>query len=155
MPLLKRFDGDLKEALKASDEQRVSVLRMVKAAVKNKQIEKGEELTDDEIVSVLATMVKQGRESIEQFTKGGREDLAKKEEGEVSILQTYMPPQLGNDELDKIISDAIKEVSAEGPQDMGKVMRVLMPRVKGAADGRHVNQRVRNMLESAKQTSLQ
>jgi uncharacterized protein YqeY len=151
MSLLKRFDGDLKEALKASDERKVSVLRMVKAAVKNKQIDKGEELTDDEILSVLATMVKQGRESIEQFTKGGRMDLAKKEEGEVAILQAYMPPQLSNDELDRIISDAIIEASAKGPQDMGKVMRVVMPKVKGAADGRHVNQRVKDMLESEKQ----
>lgn len=155
MPLLNKFDGDLKEALKASDERKISVLRMVKAAVKNRQIEKGEELTDDEIVSVLATMVKQGRESIEQFTKGGRTDLAKKEEVEVSILQAYMPSQLSNDEIDKIILDAIKEASAEGPQDMGKVMRVLMPRVKGAADGRYVNQRVKDMLGSAKQAGLQ
>lgn len=148
MSLLKRFDNDLREALKASESAKVSVLRMVKAAAKNKQIEKGRELTDDEIVSVLSSMVKQGRESIEQFTKGGRMDLARNEEREVAILQAYMPQQLSHDELDRIILDAIQEASARTPQDMGKVMRVLMPRVKGVADGKYVNQRVKELLES-------
>jgi uncharacterized protein YqeY len=148
MSLLKRFNDDLKEALKASETAKVSVLRMVKASVKNKEIEKGRELTDDEIVSVLSSMVKQGRESMEQFTKGGRMDLARKEGQEVAILQTYMPQQLSDDELDRIILNAMHEASAKTPQDMGKVMRILMPRVKGVADGKHVNQRVKELLES-------
>ncbi len=152
MSLLKRFDDDLKEALKAAESAKVSILRMVKATVKNKQIEKGRELTDDEIVSVLSSMVKQGRESIEQFTKAGRMDLARKEEQEVAILQSYMPQQLSHDELDRIISDAIQEASARTPQDMGKVMRILMPRVKGVADGKYVNQRVKELLESGGST---
>ena len=150
MSLLKRFDDDLKEAMKASDARKVSVLRLVKAAVKNRQIEKGGELADEEIVTVLATMIKRGRESIEQFTKGGRSDLVQKEEAEVAVLQSYMPPQLSNDEIDGIISEAIKEAGAKSPQDMGKVMRILMPRMKGIADGKYVNQRVKEMLESAK-----
>lgn len=148
MSLLKRFDDDLKAALKASESARVSILRMVKAALKNKQIEKGRELTDDEIVSVLSHMVKQGRESIEQFTKAGRTDLVLKEEREVAILQAYLPQQLSHEELDGIILDAIKESSARTPQDMGKVMRILMPRIKGVADGKYVNQRVKELLES-------
>ena len=148
MPLLARLSDDLKEALKASDRAKVSVLRMVKAAAKNKEIEKGRELTDDEIVSVLSSMVKQGRESIEQFTKGGRMDLARREEQEVGILQGYLPQQLSHDELDRIICDAIREASAKTPQDMGNVMRILMPKVKGVADGRQVNQRVKEFLES-------
>ena len=152
MSLLKRFDDDLKEALKASESAKVSILRMVKATVKNRQIEKGRELTDDEIVSVLSSMVKQGRESMEQFTKAGRMDLARKEEQEVAILQSYMPQQLSHDELDRIISDAIQEASARTPQDMGKVMRILMPRVKGVADGKYVNQRVKELLESGGST---
>ena len=150
MSLLKRFDDDLKTALKASDARKVSVLRMVKAALKNRQIEKGGELADEEIVTVLATMIKRGRESIEQFAKGGRLDLVRNEEAEMAILQSYMPPQLSDDEIDGIISEAIRESSAKGPQDMGKVMRILMPRVKGVADGKYVNQRVKEMLESAK-----
>jgi uncharacterized protein YqeY len=149
MSLLKRFDDDLKEALKASESAKVSILRMVKAAVKNKQIEKGRELTDDEIVLVLSSMVKQGRESIAQFTKGGRMDLARNEEREVAILQAYLPQQLSPEELDRIILDAIKQTAARTPQDMGKIMRVLMPRVKGVADGKYVNQRVKELLESA------
>ncbi len=148
MSLTARFDDDLKKALKASESVKVSVLRMAKAAVKNRQIEKGRELTDDEIVSVLTSMVKQGRESIEQFTKAGRMDLVRNEELEVAILQTYLPQQLSPDELDRIIVDAIRESSANTPQDLGKVMRILMPRVKGVADGKYVNQRVKELLES-------
>jgi uncharacterized protein YqeY len=148
MSLLKRFDDDLKQALKASERYKVSVLRMAKAAVKNAQIEKGRELTDEEISSVLSTMAKQRRESIEQFTRGGRPDLVHNEEQELSILQSYMPQQLSNDEIERMIHDAIRESSAMGAQDMGKVMRILMPRIKGVADGKYVNQRVKELLES-------
>jgi uncharacterized protein YqeY len=148
MSLLKRFDDDLKGALKASERLRVSVLRMVKAAVKNRQIEKGRDLTDDEIISVLSSMVKQGRDSVYQYTKAGRMDLAEKEDEEISILQTYMPQQLSKDEMDRIILDAIQESSAMNTQDIGKVMRIVMPKVKGAADGKYLNQRVRELLES-------
>jgi uncharacterized protein YqeY len=155
MSLLKRFDDDLKKALKASERAKVSVLRMVKAAAKNKQIEKGRELTDEEIISVLSSMVKQGRDSIEQFTKAGRMDLARNEEQEVAILESYLPQQLSDDELERIISDAIREASARTPQDMGKVMRILMPRVKGVADGKYVNQRVKELLEAGSSTQSQ
>ena len=148
MSLLKRFDDDLKQALKASERSKLSVIRMVKAAVKNAQIEKGRELTDEEIISVLSTMAKQRRESIEQFTRGGRTDLVRNEEQELSILQSYMPQQLGNDEIERMIHDAIRESSAMGAQDMGKVMRILMPGIKGLADGKYVNQRVKELLES-------
>lgn len=148
MSLLKRFDDDLKQALKASERSKVSVIRMVKAMVKNAQIEKGRELSDDEILSVLSTMAKQRRESIEQFKKGGRADLVQNEEQELSILQSYMPQQLTHDEIEKMIRDAIRESSAVGAQDMGKVMRILMPRIKGIADGKYVNQRVKELLES-------
>ena len=148
MSLLKRFDDDLKQALKASERSKVSVIRMVKAAVKNAQIEKGRELTDEEIIPVLSTMAKQRRESIEQFARGGRVDLVQNEEQELSILQSYMPQQLSNDEIERMIHDAIHESSAAGAQDMGKVMRILMPRIKGLADGKYVNQRVKELLES-------
>jgi len=148
MSLITRFDDDLKKALKASESAKVSVLRMVKAAVKNRQIEKGRELTDDEIVSVISSMMKRGRESIEQFTRAGRMDLVRNEEQEVAILQAYLPQQLSPDELDRVILDAIRESSARTLLDMGKVMRILMPRVKGVADGKHVNERVKELLES-------
>ena len=147
MSLLQKLDDDLKVALKTSDTLKVSVLRIAKAALKNKQIDKRAELTEDDIISVVSTLSKQGRESIEQFSKGGREDLAEKERQELTILQSYLPKQLTTEELDIIVSEAIKESLSEGIKDVGKVMRLVMPRVKGAADGKIVNQRVKALLE--------
>jgi uncharacterized protein YqeY len=147
MSLLQKLDDDLKRALKASDSLKVSVLRLTKAALKNKQIDKGEELSDDEIISTLSTLSKQRRESIELFSKGGREDLAEKERQELAILRSYLPKQLTAEELDAIITEAIKESSAGGLKEIGKVMRLVMQRVKGTADGKIVNQRVKELLE--------
>jgi len=147
MSLLQKFDDDLKVAIKTSDKLKVSVLRMAKAALKNRQLEKRGELSEDEILSVISMLSKQRRESIEQFSKGGRDDLADKERQELEILQSYMPSQLTPEKLDRIIIDTIKESSAQGIKDIGKVMSLLMPRVKGAADGKVVNQRVKELLE--------
>lgn len=147
MPLQQRLDDDLKLALKSSDKLRTSALRMAKAAIKNKQVEKREELSDEEIVSVISTLTKQRRESADLFSKGGREDLAEKERQEIAVLQLYLPSQLSPEDLDRIIMEAINESSAESVKDMGKIMRLIMPRVQGAADGKVVNQRVRELLE--------
>jgi uncharacterized protein YqeY len=114
--------------------------------MKNRQIEKGEELSDEDVLSVLSTMAKQRRESIEQFSLGGREELASQEKEELEIILSYMPVQMGADEIDRIIEEAISETSAQGLQDLGKVMRIVMSRTKGAADGKAVNQRVRELL---------
>jgi uncharacterized protein YqeY len=146
MSLQQRLDGDLKAAMKSSDSLKTSVLRMVKAAIKNKQVEKRENLSDEEIISVLSTLTKQRRESIDLFSKGGREDLAEKERQELAVLQLYLPGQLSPEDLDRIIMEAINESSAEGVKDIGKVMRLIMPRVQGAADGKVVNQRVKELL---------
>lgn len=147
MSLQQRLDGDLKAAMKSSDSLKTSVLRMVKAAIKNKQVEKREDLSEEEIISVLSTLTKQRRESIDLFSKGGREDLAEKERQELAMLQLYLPGQLSPEDLDRIIMEAINESSAEGVKDIGKVMRLIMPRVQGAADGKVVNQRVKELLE--------
>ncbi len=147
MSFLQKLDDDLRASLKASDILKLSVLRMTKAALKNRQIDKGGELSEEDILTVLSTLSKQRRESIEQFSKGGREDLAEKERQELSILQSYLPKQLTPEELDGIIAESIKESSAQGLKDMGKVMRLVMSRVKGAADGKNVNQRVKDLLE--------
>ncbi|MGB9715915.1 MAG: GatB/YqeY domain-containing protein [Thermodesulfovibrionales bacterium] len=147
MSLQQRLDEDLKASIKGSDSLKTSALRMLKAAIKNKEIEKRKELSDDEIISVISTLVKQRRESIELFSKGGREDLALKESHELEILRSYLPRQLSSEELDRIIIEAINESSAEGVKDIGKVMRLIMPRIQGAADGKIVNQRVREILE--------
>jgi uncharacterized protein YqeY len=147
MPLLQQVDDDLKAALKGGDKIRLSVLRMLKSSTKYKQIEKGRELSDDEIASVLSTLAKQRRESIEQFSRGGREDLAEQERRELEVLQVYMPRQLSPEELDATITEAIRESSAASEADMGKVMRVLMPKIKGVADGKWVNNRVKELLQ--------
>ena len=147
MSLQQRLGDDLKAAMKSSDSLKTSVLRMVKAAIKNKQVEKREELSDEEIISVISTLTKQRRESIDLFSKGGREELAEKERQELAMLQLYLPGQLSPEDLDRIIMEAINESSAEGVKDIGKVMRLIMPRVQGAADGKVVNQRVKELLE--------
>jgi len=147
MALLQKLDEDLKTALKTSDKLKLSVLRMAKAAVKNQQIDKGRELQDEEILAIFSTLAKQRRESIEQFSKGGREDLAQQEKQELLILQSYMPVQLSVEELNAMILQAIKESSAENEGDMGKVMKILAPRIKGVADGKWVNNRVKELLQ--------
>ena len=148
MALLKQIDEDLRVAMKSSDTVRVSVLRMAKSAIKNVQIEKNRELSDEEILSVLSSMGKQRRESIEQFSKAGREDLAGVERQELSMLQSYMPAQLTPEEVEKLILQAIQESSATSEADMGRVMKVLMPKIRGVADGKWVNMRVKELLAS-------
>ena len=147
MSLQQRLGDDLKAAMKSSDSLKTSVLRMVKAAIKNKQVEKRKDLSDEEIISVISTLTKQRRESIDLFSKGGREELAEKEKQKLAMLQLYLPGQLSPEDLDRIIMEAINESSAEGVKDIGKVMRLIMPRVQGAADGKVVNQRVKELLE--------
>ena len=143
---MQMLDEDLKTALKQSDKLKLSVLRMAKAAVKNQQIDKGRELLDEEILAIFSTLAKQRRESIEQFSKGGRDDLVSQESQELLILQSYMPVQLSVEELNAMILQAIKESSAETEGDMGKVMKILASRIKGVADGKWVNNRVRELL---------
>ncbi|MDA8338704.1 MAG: GatB/YqeY domain-containing protein [Nitrospiraceae bacterium] len=150
MPILanitERLDAELKEALKSRDDLRVSVIRMVKASLKNKSIEKMGTLTDDDTLSVLSSLAKQRRESIEQFEKAGRTDLSEKEKKELEIIQSYLPKQLSPQEIDEIILSAIKECNATSPNDMGKVMKIVTPKTKGVADGKIVSQRVKELL---------
>ena len=148
MPRLEQFDADLKEALKSRDHLRVSVIRMIKASLKNKEIEKRASLSDEEIVSVLTSLAKQRRESIEQFLAAGRADLADKETKELEIVRTYLPAQIPPEELDGLIREALQESGASTINDIGKVMKVLMPKIRGKADGQVVNQRVRELLSS-------
>lgn len=146
MPIFERIDLDLKEALKSRDELKLSVIRMIKASLKNRSIEKMGALTDDDVISVLSSMVKQRRDSIEQFSSAGRKDLAEKEEKELKIIQSYLPEQLSPQEIDSIIISAINESGAKSHNDIGKVMKLVIPKIKGAADGKLVNQRVKELL---------
>jgi len=144
--LLAKIDADLKEALKNRDDIRVSVLRLIKASAKNRSIDKQSPLSDEDVQSVLSTQIKQRKESLEHYLKAGREDLVKREEREIELISSYLPEQLTPDEIDSILKDAIKEVGANSAADMGKVMKVIMPKIRGKADGRYVNERVKAFL---------
>ena len=145
MSILERIDSDLKVAMKSSEKIRVSTLRMVKASLKNLEIEKGE-LSDDDVIGVLSTQAKQRRESISEFEKGGRQDLADRERKELAVILGYLPEQLSEEELAGIILENIKETGASSLKDMGRLMKSLMPRVKGRADGKLVSRKVKELL---------
>ena len=147
MTIAEQVEKDLVAALKAREELRLSVMRMAKTALKNKQIELGKPLADDQAVAVLRTLVKQHRDSVELFRKGGREDLAAKEEKETEILLSYLPAEAGDEEISAAVGAAIAETGATGPQDLGKVMKAAMQKLAGKnADGKRVNQMVRAKL---------
>lgn len=146
--LKQKIDKDLKQALKSKDSLRLGVLRMMKSEIRYKEIEKGSELSSDEMISVLSSSVKRRKDSIQQFEKGGREDLVSQEKAELEVILGYMPEQLTEEKLIEIISQAIKEVNATGPSDLGKVMKLVMTQVKGKADGKMVNQLVSSHLQS-------
>lgn len=148
MQFSEKLSDDYKNALRAGDKSRVSILRMIKAAVKNREIEKGSPLSDEEIYAVFRSFVKRANESIEQFSKAGRMDLAEKEKEELSIMQGYLPQQPGEDEIRKLVKDIISETGAAGPKDMGKVMKAVMAKTKGLADGKLVSNLVKEMLET-------
>lgn len=146
MALMDQIVSDLKEAMKSKDEARLLVLRSLKASAMNSKIEKGAELTDEEFAAVIQKAVKQRRDSIEQFASGGRDDLAANERAEIEILQKYLPEQLSPEELKKIVQETVAQVGATSKKDMGKVMGALMPKVKGRADGKAVQQIVQLLL---------
>ncbi len=133
--------------MKARDELKTSTIRLALSAVKNMEIDKGREATDEEITEVLTREVKRRREAIEGAEKAGRSDVADRERGELEILSVFLPKQLGEDEIELIVREVIAEVGAAGPKDRGRVMSVLMPRVRGKADGKVVNQVVERILQ--------
>lgn len=148
MTIADKIAADFKEALKSVDKIKISVLRMIKSAMKNREIEKGGPLNDDDIHAILRSYEKRSKESIEQFSKGGRTDLVEKEHGELLVVQRYLPQQLGEEELRRTIQDVLYEVGAAGPRDMGKAMKAVMAKVKGRADGKLVHTIVKEMLEA-------
>ena len=149
MTLSERVNTDITAAMKAQDQRRLSALRMLKAAITNKGVEKGRDLADAEVVQVVASLVKQRRDSIEQFSKAGRTDLVEKETGEIGVLEGYMPPSASAEEIDAAVAAAIAETGASSPKDIGKVMKAVMPRLAGkSVDGRVVNETVRKRLTS-------
>ena len=140
MPLLSKIDEDLKTAMKAREELKVSALRMLKAASSNAAIAKGKpDLEDAELMEVIAKLIKQREESVEAYTKGNRPELAEKEKKEAAILKAYLPAAMPDEELKTIIQAAIQETGASGPQGMGAVMKAVLPKVAGRADGKKVS----------------
>jgi uncharacterized protein len=134
MTLKERITEDMKTAMRARDSERLSVVRLLLAAIKQREVDERIVLSDTDVVSVIEKMLKQRRDSIAQFQAGGREDLAKKEEYEVQVLGGYMPQPLSQPEIDQAVSEAIAAAGAKTAQDMGKVMAALKPRLAGRAD---------------------
>ena len=164
MTLKEKINQDFKEAFKAKEELKVSVLRMLNSSIKNKEMDKRSKLVksgttdeailakesqllDEEVLEVIGTEAKRRKDSIKQFQDGDRPEMAKQEEAELKILATYLPEQMGEEEIRKIVQEAVKESGAAGAQEIGKVMKVLMPKVKGRADGNLVNKIVKEELE--------
>jgi uncharacterized protein YqeY len=146
MSLQDQLMADLKGALRDKDEVRKNALRMAIAALKNARVDKNADLTEDEVLAVLAKEVKQRRETLEEFEKVGRDDVVAAESAAIEIVQSYLPQALSEDEIAEMVREAIAETGASSPKQMGQVMRVLMPRVRGRADGRQVNEIVRRLL---------
>lgn len=148
METQKRIENDFKTAFKSEDEVSKRTLRMVLASIKLVEVEKGRTLSDDEVLVVLQKEIKSLRESITDAKKAAREDLIAETEPEIQILEQYTPQQLDEEEIKELAQDTIAEVGASSPQEMGKVMKVLMPKVQGQTDGSKVSAVVRSLLAS-------
>ena len=150
MSLVEEVSASITDAMRRKDAGRLSALRMLKAAFMNKSVEKGHELNDEEARQVVNALVKQRRDSIEQFVKGGRQDLADKETSEIAVLESYLPPSADPALVERMVADAIAETGASTPKDMGKVMKAVLAKLAGqTVDGKVVNDLVRHKLSGA------
>ncbi|WP_338826455.1 GatB/YqeY domain-containing protein [Neomoorella thermoacetica] len=143
-----KLTRDMKEALKAHDKIRLQTIRMVLASIKNVEIDKQHPLNDEEIAGVIQKEIKMRQDSLEQFSRGGREDLVEQTRTELKVLEDYLPRQLTEAELKEIIQQTIQETGATSKREMGKVMAALMPKIRGRADGRKANELVKEILAS-------
>lgn len=150
MSVADRLRDELKKALKSGDKDALSAIRMIRAAIQNREIDKGSLLSDTEIYSILRSLARQGRESLEHFSHGGRDDLAEREERYLSIIQSYLPRQLSEEKINTLVKEVIHDVGAEGPGDMGRVMKEILPKISGQADNRLVSELVRKALAAEK-----
>jgi len=141
-----RILKELMQAMKAQDKEKLSVLRMVKGAIQLEEINKKKELSDDEVIAVISKQIKTRKESITEFKKGNREDLVEQTEKEINILNEYMPAQLSEEEIIKIIDDAFNEVNPQAPSDMGKIMKTITPKLTGKADMTFVSKTVKEKI---------
>ncbi len=150
MSLKERLTEDMKSAMKAKEDGklRLSVIRMVRSAVRQAEIDGKTELDDEGVAAIIGKEIKSRRDSLEEFKKGGRDDLVQETEEEIAVLLPYLPEQLSEAEIRSLVEEAVKATGAASPKDMGKVMGVLMPKVKGRADGKLVNEIVKEKLNS-------
>lgn len=146
MHLKERLIEDMKDSMKKGEQVKLSAIRMVRAGIKNKEIEIGRELKDEDVVGVISSAIKQRKDSYAQFLNANRMDLAEKEKKEIEVLSIYLPEQMGEDEIKKRIKEIISETGATTSKDIGRVMKILMPEMKGKADGNLVNKIAREML---------
>jgi uncharacterized protein YqeY len=153
-----RITQDMKKALLAKDKIKLNVIRLLKSEIRYKEIEKGTELSEEEVIAILSSSIKRHKDSIRQFEKGKREELVAQEKAELEIIWEYMPKQLEEDELSQMVDSAIKEAQILcpgtgflSPSDLGKVMKIIMPKVKGRADGKRVNELIASKLQSISQ----
>ena len=144
--LSERIDSEMKQAAKAQDKKRLGTLRMLKSAMKYREIETGKPLEDADVIGVIGTLIKQRRDSAAQYTAGGRPELAANENEEIAILEAYLPRQLTDDELSALVQEAIVSSGAKGPKEMGAVMKALMPKTAGKAEGKRVSEAVKAAL---------
>lgn len=150
MTIMQRIGEEMAAAMRARNQARLAPLRMAKAALMNKEVEKGKPLDEAEAQQVLASLIKQRRDSIEQFNRGGRRDLAEKEAAEIAVLESYLPPPVDATELEGVVEAVVAETSATSPKDLGRVMKAVMAKLAGrAVDGRVVNELVRKRLGGA------
>jgi uncharacterized protein YqeY len=146
MSLEERLVEEMKQAMKSNDKLRLSTIRMIRSASKNKEIELRKKLEDEDVVKVIQAMVRKGEESVEQFQTGGRMDLVEKEKKELEILKSFLPQPLSQEEILKIIDQSIQETQASSLKDIGKVMKSVMPKIGGKTDGKLINQLVKERL---------
>ena len=146
MGLEERLIDEMKEAMKSNDKLRLSTIRMIRSAAKNKEIEQRQKLNDEDIQRVIQGMIRRGEDSLEQFRSGGRMDLVEKESKELEILRSFLPQSLSQEDILRIIDQSVEEVQASSLKDLGKVMKSVMPKLQGKADGKLVNQLVKERL---------
>ncbi|MCX8116730.1 MAG: GatB/YqeY domain-containing protein [Desulfobacterota bacterium] len=146
MSLEEKITEEMKQAMRANDKVRLSAIRMIRSSLKNKEIELRRRLEDEEVIKVIQGMVRKAEESIEQFQAGGRTDLVEKERAEIEVMKSFLPQPMSREELLKVIDETIRETQASSVKDMGKVMKAVMPKLGGRADGKVINQLVKERL---------
>lgn len=146
MPIKERMQDDLKTAMKSGDTRRREILRLLMSVFKQAEVDRRVTLSDEDIIDLLGSEAKKRRESIEEMTRAGRSELAAQEQYELDVIESYLPEQLGRDEIERIVDEVIGETGASGPRDIGRVMGAVMPRVRGQADGKLVSDVVRQRL---------